>query len=227
MRAARKAAVCFHGLNRGMEIYVPMRGEFVDKSGNGHVFTPQGSPALTLDRLGRTGRAYTLGGTSDYFSAPDTAGLVIGSSGITIAARIKKINTTSFGAIAGQYEPSGNQRSYMFRTDSTGGKVVLQTSGDGVGNKVTITSNQVFSAGVWKHVALVKSGTETIFYIDGIAVADDGTAVDDPLHNSTQPWQVGMQSTGTFPYGGDIAEIRLYKSALTANQMRLLSRLKA
>jgi hypothetical protein len=74
----------------------------------------------------------------------------------------------------------------------------------------------------WRHVAAIRERDRLRLYVDGEPVAESASFVaeDFDLTNS-QPLRIGLGAQDYFQ--GGMADVRLYRGALTADQVRELS----
>jgi len=84
-----------------------------------------------------------------------------------------------------------------------------------------LISESIIIDGQWRHVGFVWDGSYRILYVDGIEVAKDATA-QNPLKSATGGLYIGASKdldAGTF-FAGSIDDVRIYDSALSAEQIR-------
>lgn len=148
-----------------------------------------------------------LDGTGDYLTTPGHAGFNFGAGDFTIEMWVRPANVTAGNKdLFGQYSaslPSGvclQQRA---------AKVHLLVSFNGSAWGIDAASAaDVFAAGVWAHVALVRaSGTFTI-YINGVSVLTNATA-GTASYLAANSIRIGASPTPSNYYVGNLAEIRV------------------
>lgn len=72
--------------------------------------------------------------------------------------------------------------------------------------------------GGWHHFALVKSGTNTLFYLDGVLKANRGSAMSNPAASGLRfGRQYGYDSPENWP--GSVGDVRIWNRALTYGQL--------
>jgi hypothetical protein len=103
------------------------------------------------------------------------------------------------------------------------------------GTLTAILSSSDYSAGVWRHVCMVTSGTAWTMYVDGVQVSftlasgtNNGNFVGD-LTMTTPAYSIGGQRyDGVWYEGrGGVDEVRLYNVALTEGEIKQLYRMGA
>jgi len=167
---------------------------------------------------GKFGKALSFGGNSSYVDVGNNASLLNITNAITIEAWIKPMAfNTSMDIVNNDYQSSVT--GYEFGVDSSS-KLMF---------RINIAANPYFAyrlstssvkAGVWQHVTAVYDGTNIYFYING--VADPPVAANGSLHTSAAgPVYIGDYRTpGTFSFNGVIDEVKIYPSALTADDIK-------
>ncbi len=86
------------------------------------------------------------------------------------------------------------------------------------GVDTTASSTQPLPAGAWTHVAATFDGTRARGYIDG-SLAFDRLAPA-PLPLPLFDLALGRETTGSFPFAGNLAEVRLWGRALSQEEIR-------
>ena len=180
-----------------------------DYSGNGHTL-----------RLHSDTDFGDFDGVDDYIAMSDHADFELSSNDVTITCwfmhRGSGVNTT----FCAKWNSTGDQREYILRLTS-GDEVSFISSSNGTagGNLSTTTTTGGLAAFVWNHLAVVKSGTNVDFYINGAVVTDNGTANNSSVFGGTQAFEIG-RATSTDYFDGAISEFRVYNgTALTAAQI--------
>jgi len=79
-------------------------------------------------------------------------------------------------------------------------------------------------AGSWYHLVVTCDGTNAAMYSDGVAVTN-GTLVANPttglpfVPNVNAQFSVGIRSDGGFPWAGQVSEVAMYSTTLSAGQV--------
>ncbi len=192
-------------------------GEVTDSSGNGldgdALNGARPAPAKVCNGA-------TLDGTSQYLNIPDQPLLNI-TDELTVTAWIRPYAIPSGGlkTIVSKdwnYEFHVNSAGqiYWWWNDSTGGVHTLTTTGTAL------------VAGLWYHIAIVysRNGGYQRIYINGTERA--ASARSEALRTTTDPLQIGADQgfTGR-EFDGQIDEVRIYHSALNAEQINTVMRI--
>jgi hypothetical protein len=173
-----------------------------DASGNGNVGTLQNGPTWTVGKLGQALTTDT-GNVNSYVLVSPVA---IGSS--WTAAWWSYFPLATFN----------NSWRTMFRSAVDDHQVLVDPSGNlgmydnHFGTAFHSSGYNINSLSGWHHVTAVGSGSNTIFYIDGMNVGSSNvksTSNIDYIGN----YQGGSQNWGTFD------DVRIYNRALTTNEI--------
>jgi hypothetical protein len=95
-------------------------------------------------------------------------------------------------------------------------KVVLIPGGTGA--VTTASSTIAVTDQTWHHVVATKNGSEVRIYIDGVDRTAPGTAV--TLSSNATALNIGRASTGSAYTSGDIDEVAIYPTALSAARVQ-------
>lgn len=78
--------------------------------------------------------------------------------------------------------------------------------------------NRAVAAGVWTHVAVTFDGTTRRYYLDGML----DFAADTPglLPVNGEPLAIGADADETYPFSGNLADVRLWRTARTQQDIR-------
>jgi len=140
---------------------------------------------------------------------------------MTVAAWINKKDLTTWGTIAAKFDDQvSNRRCWLFRVDQSTGFLRWLDSANGSTTLNRLTTAPI-AAATWQHVVAVKVGTDVTFYLNGVAMSDDGQAVNGTLHQNAEPVTFGgyrAALTGD-QFVGKISNGRLFNRALTAAEV--------
>ena len=189
-----------------------------DASGNGHGGTLAGTATFPA---GVIGNGLSLPGVSgDYVALPSA--LLQTVTNVTIALWIKVSADQVWQRV---FDFGGSTNVYMFLTPHAGGTTVarfaITTSGNATGNEQRLDAPGILPVGTWTHVAIVLGAGGGTIYING-AVGGTNTAMalrPSDLGATANTWIGRSQFTGDPAFNGQIDDLRIYASALTAAQI--------
>jgi len=208
--------------------YYPFDSNADDASENGNDLTPSGSPAYVA---GKVGKAVKLNGAGDYLrNSSDGSKFNMGTDSFSIAfwmnassKQYTSVSGNSVGFIVSKRkngEGSGYQVGYTSTVSAnpTNAGVPMSVQAFGVNSK----SNSV-SASNWHHIVSVynKDRLDVSIYVDGTL---DVTFTRTTAFNgdSVDSFYVGKYDGSPHYFNGTIDEMRIYKTALTAEQVQML-----
>jgi hypothetical protein len=173
-------------------------GNALDSGANGFNGTWVGAAAYTN---GVNGQAFSFA-TSNYVSVANNAALS-GFNAFSVALWVQSTSASVAAAneyIFGSYETTGNQRSWSVRRTATTGRLALIYSFDG-----TTAYDSNFDAlpfdTAWHHVTLTRSGTNLIYYLDGVAKTTNTLALSSALKASSGAMTIGALTAGNHFFG--------------------------
>jgi hypothetical protein len=166
-----------------------------------------GQNTLTVNGL-----TYNSDGTFSFNGSSDkiTTGynLVSGSNSYSIDAWFKLAVTDGVEYIFGNYG-TGNSAGLEYYVWQN--KLNNYIAGN-------VQSNTTLASGVWYHACVTKSGTTTTHYLNGIA---DGSGTNGNSISGINPFTIGNGHDYTSEaFQGDIASLKFYNRALTANEVK-------
>ena len=160
---------------------------------------------------------------SNFNDTPDSASLRL--TQFTVAAWFK--TSTNFGSDAfivnkggvGS-DSSGQNLNYgIWMNSAEQIKAGFETSS---GADQYVTSPTAYNDNQWHYAVVTNNGANVILYIDGVQVATKTTSGASPEGTGTKPVRVGANSRvtpATNFFTGEVDEIRIWNSALTASQV--------
>ena len=184
-------------------------GQPQDSSGNAqHTTALGGTPTYSQDGaiVGDTNKAILLDGSTEYFTAPDSATLDLGAT-FTIVGWIKRASIGTLDTII-----SKGVNGYHLRVNASNKLELLKE------NVASLAiSTPTILSGSYYFVAAVKSpGVIPVLYVNGAAVALDSSAATDTA-NTAAVLTIGRRQSGSDEYfDGTLDEIALFSTALTA-----------
>ena len=198
-----------------------------DISGNNNDGTLMGGTSWTS---GKFGNALSFDGSNGYVLVADDATFEFGTSDFTVEAWI---NVRESALVSNREYGVVNKNSYFQGTPGWG--IEVSTWGpDGDFGVICYITNQTswvstkylsvrissMTADVWHHIAQVRTGTTLRLYFDGELVGTKTHGEIGGNVNNSQPVIIGDHSWGpNFP--GLIDEVRIWNTALTADQLNL------
>jgi hypothetical protein len=130
-----------------------------------------------------------------------------------------KTSTTSSDAamVTDKNWNSGSYNGWVFSMSS--GKVWFNI-GDDEGHRIDLKSATGFNDNAWHHAAASVSRTgNAVLYVDGVNLASASAAALLTIQ-SGYPLTMGMDPNGNWVYAGQLDEVKIWKTALTQDQIR-------
>ena len=151
-------------------------------------------------------------GTDSVNAGSDTSLKITGD--ITIEARIKLEDPLFPNPLVNNeiFNNEGINDGFVFREDSTGGKLMYRTKQAGV-NQLSRTSKGLTTR-KWHDIAVTRSGAVATFYIDGEVAAKelDGSHIDPVASTSSHSLLLRLNGFADF--------VRVYNRVLTADEIK-------
>jgi hypothetical protein len=200
---------------------------FIDNSTNAFAITVNGntniqrfspfSPSAAYDTSTIGGSGY-FDGSGDYLSAPSNAAFNVSSNNVTAEAWVYLIafNTggNPFISTIWSLDSSGSQNTFAYIYNT--GAIAVGINGV---NEIA-SSAGVIKLGAWYHTAVVRNGSTTTVYVNGVSVASNTTSV--WANTGARPFLVGSTTQSANYYlNGYISNMRfvngtaVYTSAFT------------
>jgi len=210
-------------LQQNLVGYYPFSGNVNDESGNAYHGSVIGSLFAAEDRWGNTNSAYRFENGTNYVDCTDPANgdfdLATNAS-ITAWISLEHPFSGSRSAIVAKDEGAGPTiPKWMF--GATPSLLTFHINGPGLGGGLWIDSDATtFSTQLFYHVGVVKTTNTYRFYVDGQPLG--GSVAASAVPDVNAPLTIGYaEPAHTFP-GGTIDEVRIYRRALSADEIRAL-----
>lgn len=159
------------------------------------------------------------------FVAPDSASLNVGQGSFTASAWIRTTNFTVTQRIMNKWD-NATSVGWIFDVNANGFLRFRMRDPNGRNYDVAAPNATVTANGTWYHVAVrVDKLTEQVTYFtNGVPVYGpiNADVNMDTLTNTTQFGVGQIPSTAGSPFLGNIDDVRLYKTALTNNEIQAL-----
>ncbi|MBF0286862.1 MAG: Ig-like domain-containing protein [SAR324 cluster bacterium] len=195
------------GIEGSLVAYYPFNGNADDASGLNHHGVPVGA-ALTTDRFGMTGGAYSFDGVDDIINR--TSSSILNPTGqITVTAWVKPADLTTNT----YYTIVRKETQYLLAFQNNGSYLTFGLNDNASYEADASISSGSFTDGSWHFVAGSYDGTTLKVYNDGVLIGS--TVASTTINTSTNPLQIGGYSVNTELFNGAIDDVRIYNRALT------------
>ena len=175
---------------------------FSDSSLSPHTFTTQGDAQIDTAQFVFGGASGLFDGTGDYITSVDSPDWDFGTGDFTIDFRVRWNGTPGVVHFIGR---GGDTTQYQIEwTTAAGG--LIQGHFGGTSHTSAWSTNV---GDTWYHVAFIRSGTVTKFFINGTQLGLDGSNSADVTYAT--PMGIGANSDGTRPLNGWLDEFRISK----------------
>lgn len=211
-------------LTNGLVAYYPLNGNAEDASGNGNHGLAVGA-VLTTDRFGRQAHAYQFNGSNSYIVIPAYPSLNAISNSVTISAWVKLTAAPPRSFNIMDIITSGQECSLGLFTDSTRSvtnEVFFPQQGQ------IASGHHPLSVGKYYHLVATSSNRVGSAFLDGSRVSSASAYIF--LRPPGLGWNIGAWfNEGVINYGfvGVIEDVRLYKRALSTNEVADLYRMES
>jgi hypothetical protein len=187
-----------------------------DASGNGRNGTLSGT--TTTFPTGVINSAISLKGDSGYVTLP--AGFIQTLTDITITCWVNVHTDQTWQRV---FDFGTDQNIYMFLTSHAGGasaRFAISTTGNMSGEQ-QLNANAALPTATWTHVAIVLGASGGALYINGALVSSNAALTLRPKDlGATANNYLGRSQFAVDPYfNGEIDDLRIYASALSAAQI--------
>ncbi|MBU4480668.1 LamG domain-containing protein, partial [Patescibacteria group bacterium] len=202
-------------------------GEVIDSSGNAnHGTSASGANTTSTAKFGMAG---TFDGTDDYITVSDTSPVQnIFDSGGTFEAWIYPASDGggSVGRVIDKTDGTGTEGWMVYVTDDNGSNAKLGFQQMFASYSAWETTSRVLTLGVWNHIVVVYNNSSLtnnpIVYINGssIALTKSGSPSGSRGSDAGNNFYLGNRSDGARAFDGQIDDVKIYKVARTAEQIR-------
>ncbi len=207
-------------LNSGLIGHWPLSGGYTNSSVFSDI-TPydyHGTPTGTTSSTGingETGGATNFNG-NDYIKIPYGLGHNVGTNDLSLSMWIKANEITGSQIFAAFGTNIDNRRAYFAKYNNKWAMGIQGNSWDTNGN-FSVTQN-------WTHISIVfDSDTNSVtMYINGVFHQSKYYTDYELLDNLT----IGAYGSNTYPFDGDIADVRVYNRALSTDEVQRLYELR-
>ncbi|MDD3925761.1 MAG: LamG domain-containing protein, partial [bacterium] len=189
-----------------------------DASGNDNTGTLYGDAAWST--AGRVGGAVSLDGNGDYVQIPNSAGLNLSDSDITLAAWIKVTGTTGTHTIIGKGNPQDtNGKGFAFYYNADADELRLKlNNGSGATQYLHLSCGDI--TGAWHHVTLTMDRDgQAVFYVDGTSIGGGDISPKNGGDLGNGAVMIGKWGGSTIYYTGLADDVRIYRTALGGTQV--------
>lgn|GEM_PF-132787 len=182
-----------------------------DASGNGNNGIMIGGEGWTT---GRSGNAANLTG-SNYIKLPD--GIMSGITDFTITAWERQSKVSSWQRL---FDFGTGLTHYMYFTLYDGSSLRFAMNKNNSWQEIITAA--INDPGTWHHIAISKSGSTVIIYVDGVKYAESDSITYNPsdLGNTTQTYIGKSQYSADANFMGQIDDFRIYSRGLTEAEIQ-------
>lgn len=176
---------------------------FADSSSAARTVTASGNAQISTVQSKFGGASALFDGTTDYLTAPSSSDFALFSGDFTIEFWVYVASSTTPNQCCIQLSSSGTERANISIVSNL---IVLYTeTGGNNGSRITGTAP---STETWNHVALVRSGSTTTLFLEGVSL---GTASSAPYPSGDMLVEIGANSraAGATCLNGYIDELRI------------------
>jgi hypothetical protein len=197
--------------------YYPFNGNANDESENNHHGTVNGA-TLTTDRFGNPNSAFEFDGVDDYISIANNPSINIQTGeSYSISFWVKHNAQNNAKYMISKYKGTSGEPSYAIGTGSAGDSYSwYEFSPGGIESRGSIDLND----NQWHNITSVfKSGESVTIYVDGVLDIQHPITHNGSILNS-RDLTIGCGSNLAQYYNGIIDDIKIYKKALTIEEIK-------
>lgn len=176
---------------------------FTDSSSSGHTVTAVGNAQLDTAQQKFGTASGLLDGTGDWLTVPDSADWDFGTGDFTVDAWVRF--PTAGGSVSNEVLVSRGNENFVIKISSDEIEVKLVST-------TPITKATTIVVDTWYHIAVVRTGTDVMIFVDGTQIETTATSSVDVTY--TDQLAIGVNDvagTPAQPFGGWIDEFRWSK----------------
>jgi hypothetical protein len=201
-------------ITSGLVAYYPFNGNANDASGNGNNGTVYGA-TLTADRFGNANSAYSFNGVDSIIRVTDN--IILQPERITIAAWINANSPQGWARIVDKYRYNSKEGyNLIFFPNNNAIRFDIWGSDNNPYSTDTVTTVE---NNHWHHIAVTYDNSITKIFYDGIL--ENTITINTPIKHSARYLSIGngFDDNLSWPFSGNIDEVRIYNRALTAAEI--------
>ena len=165
----------------------------------------------------QSGASFKFDGSDDYVEATTTSAVLLGASPFSISFWAKSASSPAHvDRIIEMGNSGGNFITICWATDNR----VFYQAYNGSWDTALYTSNNSISNSEFKHFTLVKDGTGTTWYVNGVADTTQSTGSASDINDVAGKLRFGAALNGANTWPGDLRQVRLHNRALSADEVR-------
>lgn len=190
---------------------------FTDSSTSGKTVTANGNAQIDTAQYKFATASGLFDGTDDFLSTPDHADFQFGSGDFTIDMWVRwnsLPSDTTNQALFSKWNVAGSDKEIVLYINNTSGTYTLYSLWSANGTSLTeVISGASFavSTGVWYHVAVIRSGTSGMLFIDGTQSGSTTDVTGFSMYDGAASVYVGNIIDDGFDFNGWMDEVRIVK----------------
>ncbi len=161
-----------------------------------------------------------LDGANTYYQRSDAdfpEASITGDMTIQAWVMVDAVSAADKNDIVRKLNQNG-QYSYLLRLDNMKLRIILSANGTALLGRETLLDVALPDTWVYVAVTYDASGSDALFYVDGLLVADDGAALPSSLRNGVSDFDVGSH-VPTQTLDGSISNVALFDDIRTAGEI--------
>jgi YD repeat-containing protein len=166
---------------------------FSDSSSNPKPVTAGGNARISTGQSRFGGSSLYFDGVRDYVALPATPSLAMNASDFTIEMWVYRLGSNANSSRL--WNPDGDYPSDVYLGIDASGNLVSYGSSAGLSwDRWAFATGIPVPVGIWKHVALVRSGGTVTLYLDGVGTVMTTSLGTAALYDANYPHVIGGQS---------------------------------